>query len=775
MRKIFFPPKKMLSCFSFLLIFGIFISSCGRKGELSPNIKPTVSITSSYGADSLNPDATENPLTFRQKIFWRANDPDGTVKDFAFRILNESGSPISTAGYEIFDENGWVLHYQNGADENIPMDDPNAQLTIWSEQTYAEINFPANIVGDSAVVTSIFEIKCKDNNDEESVPARKYFTVSSRKPSVTGSSSKGEINGKTVGMGIRMEFSIIDYDQYVGSIADYFMFKLQRKTPAGEIVPTTGYDEWVSTKDEEDVTQFVLNQFSNPALVPNEMNGDEPADSTYLIMCAVDLAGIHSEPDTISFFVKEGFHPGSLIYLTDTFLLGENHYVVNRDVSIPRVIPEIQYADGIHYSTPFWIDKNGNFTAVNSADLQIYLHWGWHGEYQEDDPLGRIEGVVLDEDTNSSYYAEISYFDLRIDNEPYDYPPFPVSENTVTDADGKQWLRIPVGYEIDQNTVLTGLEDGTHTIELRAVDLQGEADPTPAELTFVLVPFVDKNEKQGALIIDDDTNTTFAPEEEIDNAYLEFFADFPQQISSLKRKDIYEMITDSLHLQNLHFSKSVFSPTDLQNFRLVVFHSDNQNEDSNIYKEFDDLNLYIEGGGNLILSGGSNLKNAFGYCLEDEIPLFEKFFGIPSVADSVYVVTNENNEASFLKLQFFVGALSQTASLQDIALELPSFVNMVTIKEGLGPVVMFGSIQSEALYGYGCKQPQTETDFENWDDADDNDQFPSLNQFNLFNGKSVALKHESDDGKCYIFGFPLSFMNIEQVRAMMNVILSEME
>jgi len=774
--------KKIKKSYQFLpILFSVFIVislfSCGRKGNLSPNIKPVVVITSSYGEDSLNANAIANPLTFRQKIFWRANDPDGTVKDFAFRILNENGNPIPTPGYEHIDENGWVLHYQNGADENIPMENPEAQLTIWTEQNYAEINFPANIEGDSAVVTSIFELKCKDNNNEESDIVKKYFTVFSRKPQVTCSSSRGDIDGKTVGKGIRLEFSIIDFDSYVGSVPDYFEFKLERKTIDGETIATEGYGEWISTKNQDDVTRFVLNQFSSPILVPNEFIDGEPADSTFLIYRAVDLAGIISEPDTISFFVNSDFHPGSLIYITDTFLLGENHYVTQRDASITQVIPSVQYTDNIHYATPFWIDKNGIFTAINSSDLKIYLHWGWHGEYEEDDPLGRIEGEILDEDTNSSYYAEITYFDLRLDDAPYYYPPFPPDENnTVTDEDGKQWLRIPVGNEIDQETVLTGLEDGTHKFEMRVVDLQNEIDPTPAELIFRLDALIPQNEKAGILLIDDDTdNPAFAPEEPINNAYFEFFTDFSGVVSLINRKDIYDMIVDDLQLYNLHFNKSVLSPTDLQAYKLVVFHSDNQTEDSNIYKEFDGLNLYVESGGNLILSGGSNLKTAFQYCLDEEIPLFEKFFGIPAEEDSVYLVANEDNEASFLKLQFFVNAIPKIEEFEEISLELPSFVNSVTLKEGLGPVALFGNNQAETIFGYGCKQPQEGTNFENWDEVNDNDQYPSLEQFEQCNGNSVALRNNLESGKCYIFGFPLSFMNIEDVKVMMNRILSELE
>jgi hypothetical protein len=130
---------------------------------------------------------------------------------------------------------------------------------------------------------------------------------------------------------------------------------------------------------------------------------------------------------------------------------------------------------------------------------------------------------------------------------------------------------------------------------------------------------------------------------------------------------------------------------------------------------------------------------------------------------------NGNNEAGFLKLNFFVSAVSENEDYSDINLKLPSFVNLVTSKEGLGPVAYFQNFTSETIYSYGCKVP------ENWDDTDDNDQYPSLNQFNEFNGKAVALRNENENGKCWIFGFPLSFMEPDEVTTLIDRIMLEIE
>ena len=768
--------SKFIIFFLFLSLLLLSIVSCGRKENLNPNIKPTITITSSFGADSLS--AVDDSLLFQQTIFWRANDIDGVVEFYAFRISNGTGDYLETPGYDLIDADGWIYHYQPGADENIPMNDPDASLTIWTDQVHATINFPANSNGDSTLVVSLFEVKCVDDRGEESIPAQKYFNSFSMKPTVLGASSKGDIDGKTIGLGIIFEFSILDNDPYIGDVADHFEFMLQKRTPDNNIVPEPSYGEWISTKDQDDIYRFYLTQNSIPALTPNSFINDEPVDSTLLIMQAVDLAGIVSEPDTIAFLVKDVFAPGSLIYIEDTFILGENHYVTYRDELIGQVIPFEQFSDEIHYSTPFWIDRKGEFSVINSSDLKIYLHWGWHGEYEENYPFGKIEGALLDEQTDVSYYSEIMFFDLRLDDEPYFYPPFPPSnDNLITDNDGKEWLRVPAGNSIDQETIITGLEDGLHKFEMRVVDLQGRVDDTPAELNFKIIAPIPKADKQGVLILDDDpAHPTFAPEETLDERYLDFLSGYNGNIDQLDRVEIYEMIhSDSIDLGNLHFDKAVLSPTNLQAYKLVIYHSDNQTVESNFYDEYDVLNLYLKKGGNLLFSSGSILKITQEQLIENEIPILEDYFGLPLAENVINIPMNENSEANFLRLNFFITAVSEMETYSDINLELPSFVNLVTSKEGLGPVAFFDNFDAEILFSFGSKEPETGTNFENWDDQNDVDQYPSLDQFIEFNGKTVALRKVTENNNCYIFGFPLSFMEIEDVKNMIENILSELE
>ncbi len=767
---------KKIFLYSLLILIVLSISTCGRKDALSPNSQPEIRITSSYGIDSLEFDEDIYPISFQQKIFWQANDLDGTVEHYAFRVLDENENPIlGTPDHDFTDSLGWVYHYQLGADENIPMNDPSAKLTVWTEQVYALINFPANVDGDSAVVTGIFEVKCKDNRGLESEPARKYFNVKSLQPAVTGSSSKGDISGKTVGLGIILEFMMLDEDPYVDPVADYFEFQLIKRDLENQVIPEPDYEEWISTKGQEDINRFYLTPNSTPSLIPNSYIENEPADSTFLIFRAIDKAGIISEPDTISFLVKDNFYPETLIYIKDIFVLGENHFVTQRDASLGKIIPLIQTSSGYKYSTPFWIDKDGNFKVLCSNDLKIYLHWGWHGEFEEDDPFAKREGNLLDGEIHQNYFSEVQYFDLRLDNEPYYYPPFPPQDvNLVIDNDGTEWLRVPKNYDIDQETVLANLDYGTHSFEVRVVDLQGHFDLTPAVLDFEIMEKVPEDEKQGILIIDDSNNLDF--DAIIDSLYLEFVSDYDGIVDEIKRKEIKDLI-DGLGLGTVHFNKSVLSPTDLQGYKFIIFHSDILTDDSNFYKEYDPLNLYLELGGNLIFSCGNSILLSQDLCTEQEIPIFEKFFGLPLEDNIFNTVTNIETEASFFDLQFFDKALAENSFENNINLELPSFHVWVTLKQGLGPVAYFENFtdDSEVIFRYGCKFPEIGTDFEEWDDIDDNDQFPSESQYNEFNGKPVALKKIMENSCCYIFGFPLSFMNPDEVRNMMNSILTELD
>ena len=816
-----FKINKSLILFSFLLIGILLISSCdGRKGKVNPNTPPVITITDYFGSDSLA--GVEDPNLFQQTIRWSAYDTDGVIYGYAFKVVDENGNPLyddqgnvtGTPGYSCVNDSGWVYHYQLGADESIPLEDPNAMKTIWTLQVYAVINFPANVNGDSANVVSTFEVKCIDNTGDESIPARKYFNAESNIPIARVQSTKGEIDGETIGLGIVFEFQILGDEPFIGEIADYYEFILQKKDIYGDIIPFNGTpqggydldiddpDDWISTRGQADVSHFTMTRFTTPALIPNTIENDVPSDSTYLTVKVTDLAGIVSDPTEISFIIKEGFYPGTIIYIAeennagqnDTWVLGQNHFVTYMDQSIPKVIPSIMTASGAHFATPFWIDQEGKLTSIGSQDLRVYLHWGWKGEFETDQPDKRRVGQVYDELTNTPYFAEIRFFDVRIDDEAYVYGPLPASDYNVIDDDGTEWLRIPIYHDISQHTNIYGdyASTGSHKVEIRAVDLQDVADETPAEFTFYVEDFIPKEEKAGILIIDDEENhNVYCPEDSVDLLY-DYFFDGQNDVEELNRADVADFI-GNMGLSALHFYRSVFSPTDIQQYKLIVYHSDSPliNTTSNFDKEYDSLNLYLSGGGNLLFSGGANIVAIQQKCQKDGLPLLE-YFGIPRELDdeeleAVHVVTHidtngTETQANFFKLQFMVKATATNGFTDDILLRLPGFNGLVNTKYALGPVAYFDNLLNgtETIFEFGCKFPDPDgsgidPNFLDWDDAYDTDQYPNEAQYDEFTGKAVAIKCITENNNCYFFGFPLSYMDKDNVKAAMQVIIDEIQ
>ncbi len=785
---------------AFLISIFLFINACsGRKGELSLNSRPTIAITSYEGVHEQTSIDSTSPIGFQQRIYWEASDNDGVVEKYAFRVIDENDNPlidegitVGTPGYNVVNEDGWVYHYIDGADESIPLSETDAR-SIWTDQVNALINFPTHTAnGDSIPVTSIFEVKCKDNDgDECETSAKKYYFAASHKPECNIRSSTGDMDGEEIGTGIVLLFDILDYDQFVGNQADHFEFRFEKRDLLNNIIPESGggFNDslWWSTENYDNIHEcFVTLDDENgtkPALKLNTLENGVPQDSTFIIAKAIDLAGIESKPDTVSVVVKEGFYPSSLIYngivqagnsnFNDIFVLGDNHYTTYN--SLGQILPSVLTSSGFHYATPLWVDQHGDYSAIHSDDIKVYMHWGYNGEFKQNGPNQKLNNIVYDEETSKNYFSEIKYYDLRLDGEPYHYAPLPASEYNVIDDDtGKEWLRVPVNHAIAQETVLSDLEIGSHKFEVRAVDLQNVGDESPTSFTFYLKEPVPVSEKEGILVIDDSPgNPVFSPEAYVDSLYTEdyFFQDYVGTV------DVFDSATfqDEIWVSPLHFGQDVFSATDLQNYKIVLYFSDSPAADSYLAREYDVLNLYLEGGGNLIISSGANLDFKIQTDLTNwGYPLFTKYFGINSVEDDAIMVPSQDGlEATFMQLAYFVGATAENGST-DIDLMLPSFNQFVNYNplsqaetNALGPVAYFNedylSEGAEVMYRFNCKE------------AGDGPLDPSSAEYDYYNGQPVAVKKATGDSKCYLFSFPLSYMEPDHVKTMLNDIISEIE
>lgn len=791
--------KKSLFIFTFVMISTLVFFGCDRKGSLNENQHPNVSITTYAGEavqDSLD---LEDPSVFQQTIRWASNDVDGVVDGYAYRVVREIDGVeeyISTPGHDyIQDPDGWVYHYAEGANESIPMDSDNALITIWTKDVYAVVNFPANVDGESQNVVSRFELKCKDNSGDESIVVSKYFNVYSYQPGVSILSTSGDIAGEKVGTGIILEFSILNHNPYVDVTPDHFEFKLLTKdNQTGSLTPQHT-EEWISTSSGSNNTgnidQYALTNTGDtyPNIMPNNILGTVALDSTYIVARTVDVAGIYSKPDTISVLVSEEFYPGTVIFdgydnngaidssLNDIWVLGQHHYVTYLSEAIGSVIPNVNTVDGVHFSTPFWIDNDHKFTAINSNDLNVYVHWTWKGNYIDDNPNKKLNGDVNDEYTGDNYYSDIVAFDLRLDGEAFVYPPLPGNAYNIIDADGKEWLRVykALGLDIFENAVIYSLDSGDHKFEVRSVDLQLKADPTPSTFEFTLIDPIAPLDKQGILILDDEPNDgNYSPDALVDALYMDYLEDyiFTNGEDMVNVVDFVEQHNDN---NTLHFGSTKFAPTDLQQYKLIIIHSDRASSLSHILGEYAALNLYLKTGGNILFSGCNNVTNlqeelyGFGYTILND------YFGVASLNPANYDVLNYINNSfapplEVQRMQILQYASPDNGYTTTLNLADPEdiFNNFQTLfgNGGLGTLTYFNEELlvpgTQVIYRLGSRQPG--------DGALD----ISNAEYDFYNGQPVALKKVTNESTCYTFGVPLSYMDTADVKDMLNQIILEL-
>ncbi|MCK4957295.1 MAG: hypothetical protein KAS49_06630, partial [Candidatus Cloacimonetes bacterium] len=434
--------------------------------------------------------------------------------------------------------------------------------------------------------------------------------------------------------------------------------------------------------------------------------------------------------------------------------------------SISTVIPSVLTAEGTHYSTPFWINKDGDYSIIGSNNLTIYMKWGYKGEYESDDPNNKKNDEVQDELTKKPYFSEIRFFDLRLDGEAYHYAPLSASENNVLDEKtGKEWLRVPMSSSISNGAILTDLDFGLHKFEVRTVDLQGVADATPDEFVFEIIETTPKSEKSGILIINDDKGFTNTPSDIVDPLYEGFVADYAGDV------DVFYRVKSTAN-SLLHFLVNTFSPTDLQKYKLIIYHADDPNN-NNFHSEYDAMNLYLNGGGNLIVSGAASLKTSMLVGSKDKgYPLLPKYFGLPLMEeDAILCPSGADDEemdiTNFDYLSYFVNAIKEDSMPTDINLKLPGFNAKMNEFNGYAPLAYFTEDLllegTDVIFRFGCKE------------AADEPLDPTLDEYKKYTGQPVAIRKVTDNNSCYMFGFPLSYMEPLQVKEVLNHIIKELD
>jgi hypothetical protein len=803
-----FKSTKLLTLLTITVLALLVLGGCGKFGSKFANQSPTIRITSYEGYDDsalLAPYANTEFL-FQQKIYWHATDPDGIITGYAYRVKDQNGNPIATPGNDFIDMDGsltpqnvinrfglgWVIHYLPNANQDIPLDDPEARRTIWSSQKYAIINFPAaDANGNPLTTESTFEVIAVDNrgdvtaldpnyvNEQRSVAWRKFKATSAR-PRCYITTTKGNPNGGSVGSGIRLNFSMKDYDPFIAETPYKYEFKMMKITTADSTViagTETGWFDSVTLSDPK-INEYLLTRYTDPALTYDYENGNITR-RTKIQARVYDLSGVVStvsDSAAITFAVKPGFRPGTLIYPQKVYALGDNHYIDYTDESTPEILPFSIVGGAQRFATPFFRNMAGNYTAINSNNIKVWLRWGWNGEYGQvtatgtivtNNPYDKKIDSVLDGTTNVNYFSEITNFDLRLDGEPYNYPPF--ANSIVTDSDtGKRWLRVPVNSPLGQTIVLTTVSSGTHTFEVRMVDLQGEVDPNPVNFVFELHELIPKADRSGILIIDDDkNNASTSPDATIQPKYVNMLSDYAGTKTFIKRTNSLEAGDTIADIRLRHLAT-----TDLQQYALVIYHSDNPQESGSLKEENDGLTMYMKAGGNLLISHTSKLATVLDAFVIGTQRTFLGYFGINYVSQPVSILSDALQTRTF-----FQQAMGEdgypNVDLQYGTTGQPgaSFNPLVNTFQGLSTITYFSknslpsynTTTTSPIYKMGIK-PVGFTPGG-----------PTEAQFTQYNMQPIGLHTVNANNHCFLFGFPLSYMQDDDTKALMNKVIADLQ
>lgn len=811
---------RLLVIILILTAAALFVTGCGKSGNRFENQLPSISITSFEGWSNDNIPANVDTLTheyiFQQKIFWHATDPDGVITGYAFRVLDEDHQPIAVPGYEYIADSatglipdnllhrygeGWVMHYLPSADHDVALDDPEAKRSIWTNKKYAVINFPAaDENGDPMPTISYFEVVAMDNRgDITKDSAKRKFRTNSNRPTCIVSTSKGKPDGNDVGTGITLSFSMSypeELNMLISAIPSKFEFKMMKiDSETQEVIPGSE-TEWFSTVGQEHINQYRLTRRTNPPLTYDyEEDGTFLNRSTRVIARSTDLAGVSSEmamptenitPNwQINFKVKPGFRPKTTLYSQKLLAIGENHFEDRGDDSTPEELPYNLIQGKQFFATPLFKDFDNTYTAVYSPDLRIYVRWGWWGEYglTDNNPYDKkVDDVLSEPNTDigylggDNYYSEITHFDVRYDGEPYRFAPYPPAEYNHTDDDGTVWLRLPLYSPLRQSIVLTGnqIKAGNHIFEVRAVDTQDEVSRNPAVFNFNIVPLIPAASRSGVLIVDDDAHDGQVSPEEIVNAKYEFMTSDIADIANVTKVKYGSGGNDGglrtyrdVRGRNLAFSE-------LQKYKLVIYHADNLAAGGTFENEIDGLSLYLQQGGNLAISHtaqfaskAATIANKKGYTLLQHM-------GLPMVPDLV-PVTSQNPRA----VAFFQSAIGnmgypkvglQYSANPDNTEGTANFNGLINDLQGLHSVAYHNeaggvpNINADPIYTYGCKP------------VDYGIAAPSQVQFDRINGKVVGIRKVNNNGaRVYTFTFPLSYMLDSHTKPLINKIWSELQ
>jgi len=797
-----FKRKISIPCILvFLVSLVLIFTGCDYQGNPNINQPPEVYITSFTGRDTPDEAGSLDAVVYQQKIYWYGKDVDGVIVGYAYRILTAAGDPISTAGNEnisgfeaelvsVDPENkgGWVLHYKKGTSEDFPIYDDRSQTTVWTEQVFTDVNFPAaDANGTLTERASSFEIVAIDNRGALSKPTRKYFFTKSDTPSILVSTSKGllsdsipadtpTVNTSVLGQGIRMIFTMSD--QRIGIMVNkpwYFRYRIYRM--AGDAL--YGDDDntkWYTTQYLANTGEVVLNKSQTNGIpgypianAPHSTNDDEIWDwvpqlksnftngsrhsYSVLDVQVVDLAGVYSQPVKKYFLVNDNYKPAAMLYPDRIYALGSNHYSPEDYMDTRWVTePPKSYIDGaariaqLLHPTPI-LDENNRISfewqLFGDTLTKFWVRWGYNGEYPDNKPhSSKTEDIVKDASTGRNYGSEISHYYISLDDAPLPYTPLMVAGLQEHDYKNN-YLQVPVHHEIAQLFVRSSFSPGDHTIKIRVKDLQ-DVVSEPDTFAFKMFPKVTANQRSGILYLDfATTRADSGNRQRITDFYTRIFTGYFQKgFTYMNRDDIFETRrTRYTKFHTWRTTENIFPITLLDKYEYVIIATElTSGNTDNIPGEVDGITSYIENGGKVILIGNqflisyNFLREYFGFPPNSSDAItgldFQYYFtgGIPDLPDTQIIRPETTSPRENGAVNTTLGAL-RSASV---------FTNETSLPPG-----------SQVLYRFDSNLSPTDPDYQ------------------VFHNKPIGFKftpNRTSQGTTFTFTVPFYHLQEEDVK-----------
>ncbi|OYD16021.1 hypothetical protein CH333_03710 [candidate division WOR-3 bacterium JGI_Cruoil_03_44_89] len=287
-------------------------------------------------------------------------------------------------------------------------------------------------------------------------------------------------------------------------------------------------------------------------------------------------------------------------------------------------------------------------------------------------------------------------------------------------VDSKPWS----DWQKDTSVVLVPSDfdslSGPHTVMVKSRDNTGIEDPTPAEVGFVLLlPSMERS----MLLVDDTKDGGGGPGNPTD-----------EQVD-----DFYASILGGYEYDEWDLSDSNLTKAALANHRIVFWHADHKSyQEHNVFNYIDLLQEYLNVGGKLFLGGWKVLYNA-----ADTSAFPDVFLSGSFVYDYLHIRSADEDD-------YFLGDFLGATGVCSLAVDVNKLYSPMSTALTNVCVLLEGAFTEPILY------------------------YESLSDDSEFDGKPCGIFYRGTVYDVVFFGFPLYYIEEDDAREFVNIILAEL-